>query len=185
MVSFACEDRPPGAASPCPSVAGAVDPPLLAYLSSARAAHHQADLHENSGDLRAAADILKRFVDGGSASLRGPEVDEVMADTYARLADLVSQLGEFDAADRSIRSGLERASAPTYFRGHLWEVRGLVEQRRFKSLADKGDVTGAAVAKQQALQAFEEAIRIQQTVIRDATNPRGVPDAPPAPSARP
>ena len=41
-------------------------------------------------------------------------------------------------ADAEINRGLEHAKTPSYFRGHLFEVRGLVEERREKALRAKG-----------------------------------------------
>lgn len=99
-----------------------------------------------------------------------PEVREVLADTRARLADLKSQLGQFQQASKDVDRGLELAEETTYFRGHLFEVRGLVEERRAKDLSDKGNTTAAEEAKRQALDAFEKSMSIQAEVIRQATD---------------
>ncbi len=155
-----------------------VDATLLAFLSSARAAHHIADEHEEAGDLPAAVAVLRKIVTGpvpGGTKPR-PEAAEVLADTRARIADLESRTGQFDAADRDVADGLELAKTRSYFRGHLFEVRGLVEQRRAAMIAkavdagsaDAGDAAAIAAAKQRAISAFEEAMRIQNEVIREA-----------------
>jgi hypothetical protein len=97
-----------------------------------------------------------------------PEAREVLADTRARLADLESRRGRFDDAAKHVDRGLEQAREVTYFRGHLFEVRGLVEERRAKQLRDKGDTAGADAAKKRALDAFEQSMDIQAEVIGSA-----------------
>lgn len=154
-----------------------VDPVLLAFLSKARAAHHEADITEEAKDRPAAIRALDRLVQGrqpGSGPL-APEVQEVLADTHARLADLRSAEGDFDAASRNIEAGLRLAATPTHFRGHLIEIRGVLEERRSAALKEKGDLPGAEAAKQAALKAFEEAIEVQDEVILRALGDAGAP----------
>jgi tetratricopeptide (TPR) repeat protein len=154
----------------CDGPAPVVDATLLAFLSKARAAHHDADLAEERGDRDAAVKALERVVvgpvPGGAAP--PPEAAEVLADTLARLADLRSAAGDFDAAERDAARGLALASDPTYFRGHLFEVRGLVRERRAAALAAGGDAAAAAAQRRAAVADFEEAIGIQDRVIERA-----------------
>jgi hypothetical protein len=151
-----------------------VDPGLVAYLSRARAAHHVADEHEARGDLSAAALELDRLVTAPRPARAEvyAEVDEVLADTHARLADLRSRLSDFDTAARHVQVGLAIARSPTYFRGHLFEVLGLVNERRSAALKSRGDMAGAEAARRRALDAFEQAMKIQDSVIRDAVRRR-------------
>ncbi|MEB2313448.1 MAG: hypothetical protein OZ928_16515 [Polyangiaceae bacterium] len=164
------EPAPPAPSTSCPETdAGTpVDAALLAFLSSARAAHHLADAREEAGELPEAIAALRRVVDGkvpGGATPRA-EAGEVLADTRARLADLESRRGEFDAADAELRAGLALATGTSYFRGHLFEVRGLVEQRRAAAL-EQSNASAAEVraAKERAIAAFEQAMTIQNQVI--------------------
>lgn len=160
--------------APDGDAAAPIDPVLLAFLSRAKAAHHSADLHEEAGRLEQAVHALQGLVDGpapGGASPSAPEVREVLADSLARLADLKSQLGLYPAAARDVERGLELAKETTYFRGHLFEVRGLVEERLGKSLKDKGESAAAEEAKKRALDAFEKSMAIQAEVIEKATGP--------------
>lgn len=150
----------------------AVDDILLAYLSNARSLHHEADLAEDGGDVPKAIAALDRLL-GKPEPRKAPEIDEVVADTHARIADLQSRIGQFDAAAKHVDDGLLRAPSVSYFRGHLFEVRGLVEERRAKALAAKGDAAGASAAKDRAMKAFEEAIAIQDEVIKKGTVPGG------------
>ncbi len=146
-----------------------VDPTLLAFLSRARSAHHIADEHEESKQLDKAVAALRELVAGPlpGGAMR-PEVREVLADTRARLADLESQRGKFDIADKDIEAGLELVEQRTYFRGHLFEVRGLLEDRRAKALRQDGKNDDALAAKKRALKAFETSMEIQAEVINQA-----------------
>jgi tetratricopeptide (TPR) repeat protein len=233
LVVLACRSAPPA-----PS-AEEIDPALLAFLSRARAAHHRADLLEDEQQLAGAVGELEKVTGGPlpALALERPEVREVLADTYARLADLQSQNGAFERATESVKRGLELAQEPTYFRGHLYEVEGHVEERRARQLeeriallsgesasrdgrqlAPKGDATpeGAADANRliaaarpaaaappatrapvpgqaasatelaalreqreraraRALEAFQEAMKIQERVIEESTRPKAAP----------
>jgi hypothetical protein len=155
-----------------------VDPALLAFLSQARSAHHVADQREEAGDAAGALRVLQSLTDAPKPAGGAPEVEEVLADTRARIADLLSRAGDYDKADAAIAAGLENAQTPTYFRGHLFEVRGLVEERRAKALRAKGRGPEADQARERSLTAYEEALKIQGKVIENTTR-----QAPPATSA--
>jgi hypothetical protein len=146
----------------------AVDDVLLAYLSNARSLHHEADLAEDGGDPQKAIAALDRLLTKPEPR-KAPEIDEVVADTHARVADLQSRVGQFDVAAKHVDDGLLRAPSVSYFRGHLLEVRGLLEERRAKDLLGKGDAAGAAQAKERAMKAYEEAIAVQDEVIKKGT----------------
>lgn len=154
------------------AAAPVVDAALLAFLSKARAAHHQADLAQDDGNLELAITALDGVVRGPrpttASGERGPEVAEVLADTRARLADLRSDLGDFPLALRDVDDGLALATRPTHFRGHLFETRGVVLERQARALDARGEVQGAARAKSDALDAFDAAIKIQDQVITEA-----------------
>jgi len=158
---------------PCDETGTPVDPVLMSFIGSARAAHHLADGREEAGDMPGAESALRALLDGPLPPKRdAAEVREVLADTRARLADLESRRGDFDAAAKSVDSGLGLVPESSYFRGHLFETRGLVEERRTKALTAAGDLGGAAKARERALAAFEEAMRIQQAVIQGADGGR-------------
>jgi hypothetical protein len=146
--------------------ARAVDPALMAWLSKARSLHHVADLAENDNAPDQAVAALDQLVSGTVPAAVSPEVDEVLADTFARLADLESLRGEYDKAERRIASGLERAREISYFRGHLLEVRGLVLERLAKQRATEGKSAEAAQARKDAMRASVEAVHVQDEVIK-------------------
>jgi len=168
-----------------------VDPILLAFLSRARAAHHLADDLEGSGDLTASAAPLERLVTGplprvGSAEL-APEVREVLADTYARLSDLHSRQGAFERALEEVQLGLGHAREPNYFRGHLLETEGLVEERHAKALERNGDQARAVAIRKRAIELLEQAMAVQSGVIErapQASADAGARTPTPAASAR-
>lgn len=150
-----------------------VEVALVSFLSRARSAHHAADAHETAGDARAAVKVLEALLAGPlPGSARAAEVREVLADTHARVGKLKGELDDFPGAEASVAKGLELVSEPSYFRGHLFEVRGLVAERHAKALDAAGDKAGAARARTRALEAFEEAMRIQARVIEQTTEGR-------------
>ncbi|MEO8900895.1 MAG: hypothetical protein ABI488_04545 [Polyangiaceae bacterium] len=183
----ACGRAEPQAARCTQEDAGTpVDPLLLAFLSRARSAHHVADAHESAGDLKAALQPLAELVAGPlpqrSRNELAPEVREVLADTRARLADLRSRLGTFDLAINDVQAGLEQARAPNYFRGHLLETEGLVEERRAKAL-DSSNPSGARAARQRAIDLLEQAMAVQSGVIESGAGNPSQADIPAASAA--
>jgi hypothetical protein len=154
-----------------------VDPALVAFLSKARAAHHRADLAERVDDVPTAIETVASIVSGPRPQAT-PEVLEVLADAHARLADLRSRRGDLDGADREVDAGLALATAVTHFRGHLFEMRGVVAERRADDLTARGDAAGAAAARERAIHAYEEAIDVQDEVIRAALRDDGTGEAP-------
>jgi hypothetical protein len=175
VLAVASCSRDDGMPKNCPELDGGapVDPVLLAFLSRARAAHHIADSREQAGDLRAAAVALETLTRGPKPpGNERPEVREVLADTHARLADLHGRQGKMEQAFDAVNVGLNLVPEPTYFRGHLFEVRGQLEERQAESLGKAGDEAAAKAARERALSAFEEAMRIQQSVIEKAAPPR-------------
>ncbi len=151
-----------------------VDTEIMAFLSEARALHHEANLKEEGGDLAGAVNAIERLVAArrphperkGAVPLYPPEIEEVLADAYARLAELRLKRGELDPAALAVKSGLEHVAEATYFRGHLVEVQGLVEEARAEQLADAGNAAEAAKARERAIQLLEEVVKIQDQVIQ-------------------
>jgi hypothetical protein len=149
----------------CDSSARPVDLALLSFLSKARAAHRQADAAEAQGEPARALAALEALAAGPSPGRRA-EAEEVLADTRARMAELRAGLGQFDAAEQDVQRGLEMAREVSFFRGHLFEVLAVVEEKRAASLA--ADPVAAAQARARAIQAAEQAIEIQDQVLRRA-----------------
>jgi tetratricopeptide (TPR) repeat protein len=165
-LTFGCADKVTDSSCVC-AQAPAVDSSLMAFLSLARSAHHQADLKEEAGDLPGAIEALDKIISGAVGAVASRfEAREVLADTRARLSDLRGQLGKHDDAEREIVEGLLFAPKDSYFEGHLHEMRGVNEERRAKVLAESGDRTGGEAARKKALESFDRAIDVQDRVIR-------------------
>jgi hypothetical protein len=165
-VPLAAGCRSEGSTAGCPSADPAgppIDEALMAFLSAARALHHEADVRQSASDTPGAIASLERLV-----ALPAPaavEVDEVVADARARLAELRLGQGDVDGADRDVHAGLQRVTGPTYFRGHLLEVEGLLEEARASALADAGKSDEAARARAKAVDLLEDAVKVQERVI--------------------
>jgi hypothetical protein len=165
-----------GSLSGCPSEtqAAPVDTNVTAFLSAARALHHEADVKLQSGDDAGAIASLERLV--AMPRPRASEVDEVLADTHARLAEMRLASRDWAGAGREVEDGLEHAREPTYFRGHLLEVSGLIEEQRAGALADAGKSAEAAQARARAVDRFERAVQVQEQVIAHALADGGAGD---------
>ncbi|MEI7891448.1 MAG: hypothetical protein WCI05_00065 [Myxococcales bacterium] len=150
------------------SDAMAVDLEMMAFLSAARAFHHEANVYEATGDVPGAIGALERLVrfPRPHPEAQVVEIDEVMADVRARLAELRLQSRDLAGASADIEAGLAHAPHRTYFRGLLLQVDGTIEERRFYLLADAGLRDEAAKAKARALERSEEAVSIHEEVIR-------------------
>lgn len=162
-----CDDN--GAAAPV------VDTDVMAFLSKARALHHEANVKEQNNDIAGAIasldTLVKSPVPRPGTSI--PEVEEVLADTYARMADLKLQVSDVDGAAKDVESGLAFAKGTSYFHGHLLEVQGIVEEQRAVRFADAGKPDEAAKARSHAVQLLRQAVDMQDQVIKNATKEGG------------
>jgi hypothetical protein len=168
---FAAACAPPHgerAGHDAPDAGVAIDTAVMAYLSMARAMHHEANLKEDS-DVPGAIVALDRLTaeKRPHPGERVPEIEEVLADTFARIAELQVREGDLAKASDSVREGLTHAPSPSYFRGHLLEVEGIVEEARARGLADAGRVSEAATAKARALDLLYQAVLVQEHVVTE------------------
>jgi tetratricopeptide (TPR) repeat protein len=152
----------------CDEGMAVVDTDVMAFLSKARALHHEANVEEAAGNVDGAIASLSALVKSPipRPTTKVPEIEEVLADTYARLADLRLQKGDLDGASTDVDAGLAHATAPTYFRGHLLEVQGILEEARAARLADGGKAQDAERARAKAVELLRQAVDIQDQVIR-------------------
>lgn len=155
-----------------------IDTEVMAYLSMARALHHEANLEEDA-DVAKAIAALERLTlaKRPHAGQRVPEVEEVLADTFAREAELHLRQGAVAKASEDVREGLTHAPEPSYFRGHLLEVGGITEEARARELADAGQATEAARAKARALDLLHQAVVVQERVVSDSLGEAGAEPA--------
>lgn len=145
-----------------------VDLEVMAFLSEARSLHHEANLHESARDDAAAIASLEKLTKAPRPHPEKtiPEVEEVLADTYARIAEIRLRDGDIDGAANDVKEGTVHARDDSYFKGHLLEVGGVVEEARAASLADAGKSADADAAKKKALALLHDAVEIQDKVIR-------------------
>lgn len=162
VVAFAC-----GKGSPRSDDGAPFDVETMAYLSEARALHHQAGLKEDSGDLPGAIAALSRLTTASRPhpERKVPEVEEVLADAFARRAELELRHGKPEEALVSVREGLTHAESPTFFRGHLVEVEGLIEKSRAAAFTDAGKPEEARSARDRAIRLLDDAVKIQEGVV--------------------
>jgi hypothetical protein len=162
-----CEDTP--------GAAPVVDTEVMAFLSKARALHHEANVREDGNDIAGAIGSLETLVKSPvpRPGTPIPEVEEVLADTYARLADLKLQSSDVDGAAKDIDSGLVHSPTASYFHGHLLEVQGIVEEQRANRFADAGKSEEAAKARAHAVELLRQAVDMQDQVIKNATTKGG------------
>ena len=172
----ACDKQPaPGEAPLQGDAAPAFDVEVMAFLSEARALHHEANIREDEGDLAAAVAAMDRLTraprpHGGQ---KIPEVEEVLADAWARAAELQLKKRDTDAAKKAVAEGLTHAPEPTYFRGHLLEVQGIVEEAAAADYADAANKEEAQKARQRAIALLREAVAVQEQVIGKALGDGG------------
>ncbi len=147
----------------------AIDTEVMAYLSMARARHHEANLDEE-GDVPGAIAALDKLTSAARPhpGQQIPEIEEVLADTFARKAELHVRQGDLAKASECVREGLTHAPAPSYFRGHLLEVGGITEEAHAAALRDAGQTAEATAAKARALDLLHQAVLVQERVINDS-----------------
>lgn len=162
--------REPQRRATCEELSDSVDTDVMAFLSKARALHHEANVQEAAGNVAGAVASLDTLVQSPvpRPGTKVPEVEEVLADAFARLADLRLQQGDLDRALADVQAGLAHAEAPTYFRGHLLEVEGSIEEARASRLADGGRPEEVERARAKALLVLRQAVDVQDQVIREA-----------------
>jgi hypothetical protein len=160
--SSECVSTEPGAT--------AIDTETMAFLSAARARHHEADTKEAGNDVAGAVTALEQLVamPRPHPGTRVAEIEEVLADTDARIAELRLRAPDVDGALRAITDGLTHATEPTYFRGHLLEVQGIAEEQRAKALDAAGKADDARAARARAVDLFHQSVDIQAKVIESS-----------------
>ena len=79
--------------------------------------------------------------------------------------------GDLGGGGDAAKRGLAHAPDVSYFRGHLVEVQGLVEEARAALLSDAGKPEEATRARAQAILLLEDVVRIQDQVIQRSLGP--------------
>ena len=145
---------------PCKS-ARQLDERLMASLATARAHHHQADIHLRQKEVDKAMAAVKKIL-ALDLDASYPEAEEARLDAAARLAKLM--LGKEQATDALalVDAQIKEARRESFYLSNLHSVRGEVLEHQAKALDAGGDAGGARKVSREALAAFERSIAINK-----------------------
>ncbi len=149
-----------------------VDTEIMAFLSEARALHHQANLKEEAGDLAG-----RRSARWSASSRRAGRIPSARRPRSKRSSPTRTRGSPSSSSDRRAssraradggrRAGSSTRPEPTYFRGHLVEVagphRGGARRASSPTRASRDEATQA---REKAIQLLEEVVKIQDQVIQ-------------------
>ena len=162
-------ERAAGNCCPCEASAGAsdsakaraADRALVSWLATARAYHHQADLHLQQGEseraLAAVREILKLPAEKGWL-----EAEEVRLDAVARLGKLLAGADKVPEALQVVEKELAEAHRPSFYLANLHAVRGELLELEVKRREARGAKEAAREAAREAIQAFERSIALNK-----------------------
>ncbi len=141
----------------------AVSEELMVALAQAKNFHHKAKVYLGDGNVPEAITAVRQILSipfpTGAA-----EGEDVRIDARALLAKLLVGKGELDEALRVAQEGLAAASRPSFFVANLWTVTGEIHEAR-ASLLD-ATPPAAAEARRAAIAAYDQSIRINETIQR-------------------
>lgn len=138
-----------------------LDRELMLLLSSARAYHHQANIHLQQGEVDRAIDTVREILKLDLSS-KWPEAEEVRLDATARLAKLLLGQGKEDAALEQVKQGLAGAQRESFYLSNLHSVRGEILEQRSKRLDSEGQKDQARQVAREAIASFERSITINK-----------------------
>jgi tetratricopeptide (TPR) repeat protein len=159
LVPIGCAERRERCC-PCPE-GKVLDQELLVRLASARALHHQADLHLQQGEVEEAIAAVRRILEL-DLDAKWPEAEEARLDARARLAKLLLGQGKEAEALQVVKEGIERARRESFYLSNLHSVRGEILEARAKRIDKEGDRPGAKQVAREAIEAFEHSIAINK-----------------------
>ena len=152
---------------PCPE-GKQLDQELMLVLSSARALHHQADIHLQQGEVDRAIEAVRQIL-ASKLDRKYPEAEEVHLDATARLAKLLLGRGEEREALALVDGTIASGPRESFYLSNLHSVRGEILEHRGKRLDTAGDKGGARQSARDAIAAFEQSIainkRLQQQLV--------------------
>jgi tetratricopeptide (TPR) repeat protein len=149
-----------------------LDRELMVLLSTARAYHHQADIHLQQGSVDQAVATVRKILQLDLSS-RWPEAEEVRLDATARLAKLLLGQGKEAEALETVRKGLSGAQRESFYLSNLHSVRGEILEKRSKRLDSEGQKEEARQVAREAIAAFEESITINKRLQQQLLKERG------------
>lgn len=141
------------------------DEVAMALLGTARALHHEADVHESAGDFVRASQAMERVL---ALSLPPTFADaaDLRADAWGRLAELDLRRGDPERALARTREALAATPGESVLQARLHMVQG----QSLRALADRAaaarDEALAGRHREAALAALERSIAINERVLR-------------------
>jgi hypothetical protein len=162
LVGCAQDDSRPRSETRLVEPENALSEELMLTLSQAKNFHHKADVLLDDGKVDDAAREIERvftlpFPEGA------PEAEDVLLDSYARLAKLRLGQDRLDEADALVDKGMSMKTRDSFFLANLYTVRGEIFEAR--AHAAEGDVEAQNEAKRSAIEAFDHSIRINQGLL--------------------
>jgi tetratricopeptide (TPR) repeat protein len=145
---------------PCPE-GKQLDQELMLVLSSARALHHQADIHLQQGEVESAIEAVRQIL-ALKLDAKWPEAEEVRLDATARLAKLLLNKGDDEPALTLVDSAIASAPRESFYLSNVHSVRGEILEQRSKRLDGQGNKEGARQSAREAIAAFERSIAINK-----------------------
>jgi len=140
-----------------------IDQDLMLALAQAKNFHHKAKVYMTDGNLMAATEAVRKIL-----SLRfptgAPEADDVRNDARAMLAKLLVSQNQLDDAMRVVDEGLASSQRESFFVANLHTVQGEIHEERAKQLDAEGNKAKATEERHDAIDAFDKAIKIDETL---------------------
>ncbi|MBI5515478.1 MAG: hypothetical protein HY909_16985 [Deltaproteobacteria bacterium] len=145
------------------------DEATMAALGTVRALHHEADVYEATGDYARAAHPIRRIL-----ALQLPasmlEGEDVRADAFGRLAELLLHDGNPSEALALTETGLREARRESVLRARLFLVRGQVLAELGTRAEREGRRDEAERRRAEALAAYETSIELNQRILGRLTD---------------
>jgi tetratricopeptide (TPR) repeat protein len=145
------------------------DEATMAALGTVRALHHEADVYEATGDYARAIHPIRRIL-AMQLPAAMQESEDVRADAFGRLAELVLHDNNPQEALNLTETGLREARRETVLRARLFLVRGQVLAELATRAEREGRREEAERRRTEALAAFETSIEVNQRILGRLTD---------------
>lgn len=146
-----------------------LDEKLMIALAQAKNYHHKADIYIQEGKGAEAAEALHQLL-RISFPDSAPEGEDVLLDARARLAKVLLAQGAIQDALQLVDEGIDGAKRRSFFLANLYTVKGELHEAAAQAMDQQGNQAGAAAARRDAIQAFDESIRINRALQQALVN---------------
>jgi tetratricopeptide (TPR) repeat protein len=157
------EREPPPSTTKLAEPGDVIGEDLMLALAQAKNLHHKAQVYLSDGNPLAAIEAVRKIL-----SLRfppgAPEADDVRNDARAMLAKQLIRQNQLDDAMRVVDEGLAASTRESFFVANLHTVQGEIHEERAKQLDAEGNKAKATEERHDAIDAFDKAIKIDDTL---------------------